>query len=116
MASWDGEAIECATWLHNAKELPKEGFKGEVERHLTGKRQKLGRFKLYKSQIPVVGKALETDGYAKRLSTETDRKRALSALLKDFDLGSSTKSPVGCGNPRDRSKQFSFSRTVAFAL
>ena len=28
-----------------------------------------------------------TDGYAKRLSGETDLERALSALPKDFDLG-----------------------------
>jgi hypothetical protein len=33
----DGEDFDCATWLHKAKEMPKEGFKGEVERHLTGK-------------------------------------------------------------------------------
>jgi len=37
VARKDGERFDCATWLHKAKELPKEGFKGEVERHLTGK-------------------------------------------------------------------------------
>ena len=49
--------FDCATWLHRAKELPKEGFKGEVERHLTGKETEAWEiiyFKLYKSQIPVV--------------------------------------------------------------
>jgi hypothetical protein len=33
----DGEDFDCATWLHKAREMPKEGFKSEVERHLTGK-------------------------------------------------------------------------------
>ena len=32
VARRDGERFDCATWLHKAKELPKEGFKGEVER------------------------------------------------------------------------------------
>src|SRR5689334_6494220 len=33
----DGEDFDSATWLHKAKTLPKEGFKSEVERHLTGR-------------------------------------------------------------------------------
>jgi hypothetical protein len=37
VARRDGKRFDCATWLHKAKEMPKEGFKGEVERHLTGK-------------------------------------------------------------------------------
>jgi hypothetical protein len=49
--------------LHKAKELPKEGFKCAVERHLTGKETEpweILYFKAYKSQLPVVEKALET--------------------------------------------------------
>src|SRR5271155_5946910 len=37
VARRDGEDFDCATWLHKARGMPKEGFKGEVERHLTGK-------------------------------------------------------------------------------
>jgi AhpD family alkylhydroperoxidase len=37
VARKDGEDFDSATWLHKAKSLPKEGFKSEVERHLTGK-------------------------------------------------------------------------------
>jgi hypothetical protein len=37
VARKDGEGFDCATWLHKAKELPKEGFKYVVEQHLTGK-------------------------------------------------------------------------------
>jgi hypothetical protein len=48
-----------------SKELPKKGFEGEAERHLTGKETEsweLIYFKLYKSQLPLVKKALETAG------------------------------------------------------
>ena len=57
VARWDGEEFDRATWLHKAKELPKEGFKVEVERHLTGKETEPGEiiyFKFYKSQLRVV--------------------------------------------------------------
>ena len=37
VAGKDGEEFDCATWLHKAKELSKEGVKEEVERHLPGK-------------------------------------------------------------------------------
>ncbi len=34
VARGDGQRFDCGTWLHKARELPKE--KREVERHLTG--------------------------------------------------------------------------------
>src|SRR5260370_42674075 len=40
VARSDGEKFACAPWVHKAKELPKEQFKREVERHLTGKETK----------------------------------------------------------------------------
>jgi hypothetical protein len=33
VARRDGEDFDRATWLHKASEMPKEGFKVEVERH-----------------------------------------------------------------------------------
>jgi|SRR6267142_3535945 len=62
VARKNGERFDCATWLHKAKELRKEGFKGEVEGHLTGKETEpweIVYFKVYKSQLPVIEKALE---------------------------------------------------------
>ena len=59
----EGEHFECATWVHRAQVLPKEEFEREVERHVTGKETEAWEiiyFKLYKSQLPVVEKALET--------------------------------------------------------
>ena len=37
VARREGERFESATWLHRAQVLPKEEFKREVERHLTGR-------------------------------------------------------------------------------
>src|SRR5258708_34033920 len=53
-----GERFDRATWLHKASEMPKAGFKGEVERCLTCKttepRESIN-LKLYKSELPDVG-------------------------------------------------------------
>jgi hypothetical protein len=85
VAKKDGKGFDCATWLHKAKELPKEGFKGEVERHLTGKETEACEiiyFKLYKSQIPVVERALETAGFM--LGTDKSRGYCLEMICADF--------------------------------
>jgi len=37
VARREGEDFDSATWLHKAQAMPKEGFKGEVQQHLTGK-------------------------------------------------------------------------------
>src|ERR1700686_2426018 len=63
VARRDGAEFVCAPWVHKAKELPREEFRREVERHLTGKETEAWEiiyFKLYKSQLPVVERALET--------------------------------------------------------
>jgi hypothetical protein len=77
VARKDGEGFDCATWLHKAKELTKESFKGAVERHLTGSETEpweIIYFKVYKSQLPVVEKALETAG----LMLGTDKSRVIA--------------------------------------
>jgi len=54
---------DCATWLHKARELPKEDFRREVEKELTGREEEpseLIYFKVYRSQIPVIEQAIET--------------------------------------------------------
>jgi hypothetical protein len=88
VARRDGEEFDCATWLHKAKALPKERFKGEVERHLTGKETEpweIIYFKLYKSQLPVVEKALETA--ALMLGTDKSRGYCLEMICADFLAG-----------------------------
>ena len=37
VAKRDSQRFESATWLHKARELPKEEFKREVSKRLTGK-------------------------------------------------------------------------------
>ena len=83
-----GEELDCATWLHKAKEMPKEGFKCAVERHLTGKATEpweIIYFKFYKSQLPVVEKALETA--ALMLGTNKSRGYCLEMICADFLAG-----------------------------
>jgi hypothetical protein len=78
--------------LHRAKELPKEGFKTEVERYLTGKETEpweIIYFKLYKSQIPVVEQALET--VALMLGSDKSRGYCLEMICADFLAGSATQ-------------------------
>jgi hypothetical protein len=90
IARRDREEFDCATWLHKAKELPKEGFKVEVERHLTGKDAESWEiiyFKLYKSQLPVVEKALEIVGLM--LGTDKSRGYCLEMICADFLAGAS---------------------------
>jgi hypothetical protein len=94
VARKDGEGFDCATWLHKAKELPKEAFKGEVDRHLTGKETEpweIIYFKLYKSQLPVVEKALETAGLM--LGTDKSRGYCLEMICADFLAGAHQEEP-----------------------
>jgi hypothetical protein len=84
----DGEEFDCATGLHKAKEMPKEGFKAEVERHLTGKDTEpweIIYFKLYKSQMPVVEKAIEAAGLM--LGSDKSRGYCLEMICADFLAG-----------------------------
>jgi hypothetical protein len=88
VARRDREAFDCATWLHKAEELPKEQFKREVERHLTGQDTEaweLIYFKLYKSQLPIIEQALETA--ALMLGTDKSRGYMLEMICADFLAG-----------------------------
>src|ERR1700733_12879073 len=88
VARRDGKDFDCATWLHRASELPKEEFKREVERHLTGQETEpweLIYFKLYKSQLPVIEQALETA--AMMLGTDKSCGYMLEMICADFLAG-----------------------------
>ncbi len=67
--------------------MPKEGFKGEVEHHLTGKETepwKIIYFKVYKSQLPVVEQALERA--ALMLGTDKSRGYCLEMVLAGANI------------------------------
>jgi hypothetical protein len=88
VARRDGQRFDCATWLHKARELPKEEFKREVSKHLTGKETEpweILYFKAYKSQLPVIEQALETAGLM--LGTDKSRAYCLEMICADFLAG-----------------------------
>jgi len=96
VARSDRQEFDCATWLHKAHSLPKEHFKHEVEKHLTGKDTEpteIIYFKLYKSQIPVVEQAIETAGLM--LGTDKSRGYCLEMICADFLAGAN----LDHGNP-----------------
>jgi hypothetical protein len=88
VARRDGQEFDCATWLHKAREMPKEQFKQEVERELTGRETEpweIIYFKLYKSQLPVVEQAIETA--ALMLGSDKSRGYCLEMICADFLAG-----------------------------
>ena len=88
VARRDRQHFDCATWLHKAREMPKEQFKQEVEKELTGKESEPSEivyFKLYKSQIPVVEQAIETADLM--LGTDKSRGYCLEMICADFLAG-----------------------------
>jgi hypothetical protein len=88
VARREGEGFESATWVHKARALPKEEFKREVQRHLTGhdtEAWELLYFKLYKSQLTVVEQALETAGLM--LGSDKSRSYCLEMICADFLAG-----------------------------
>jgi hypothetical protein len=96
VARRDGERFDCATWVHKAKQTPKEEFKREVERHLTGQETEpweIIYLKLYKSQLPVIERALETA--ALMLGTDKSRGYCMEMICADFLAGVSLEGGDG---------------------
>jgi hypothetical protein len=88
VARRDGQRFDSATWLHKARELPKEEFKREVSKHLTGKETEpweILYFKAYKSQLSVIEQALETAGLM--LGSDKSRGYCLEMICADFLAG-----------------------------
>ena len=88
VARRDGQEFDCATWLHKAREMPKEEFKREVEKELTGRETEpweIIHFKLYKSQISVIERAIETA--ARMLGSDRSRGYCLEMICADFLAG-----------------------------
>ena len=97
VARRDRERFESATWLHKARSLPKEEFKAEVERELTGRDtepSELMYFKVYKSQMPVIEQALDTA--ALMLGSDRSRGYCLEMICADFLAGAQVEN----GDPK----------------
>ncbi len=57
LARKQGQEFESTTWLHKARQMPKEEFKREVEKELTGldsEPSELIFFKVYKSHLAMI--------------------------------------------------------------
>src|SRR6266704_2536251 len=88
VARREGQRFDCAPWVHKASSMPREEFKREVERHLTGQEtepHEILYFKVYKSQLPVIEEALETVGLM--LGSNKSRGYCLEMICADFVAG-----------------------------
>ena len=88
VARKEGQEFDCAPWVHKASSMPREEFKHEVERHLTGQEtepHEILYFKVYKSQLPVIEEALETASLM--LVSDKSRGYCLEMLCADFLAG-----------------------------
>jgi hypothetical protein len=88
LAKRDRQRFDCATWLHKARQMPKEQFRRAVKKELTGKDSEpleIMYFTLNNNQIRVVEQAIETAG----LMLEMDKSRAycLEMICADFLAG-----------------------------
>jgi hypothetical protein len=96
LARAEGQGFDCATWLHKARLMPKEEFKREVEKELTGRESEpheIIYFKIYKSQIPIIEQAIETA--ALMLGSDKSRGYCLEMICADFLAGANLDN----GNP-----------------
>jgi hypothetical protein len=93
VARRDRQSFDCATWVHKAKQMPREEFKREVERHLTGKETEpweMLYFKVYKSQLAVIEQALEIASLM--LGGDKARGYCLEMICADFLAGANLDS------------------------
>ena len=112
VARREGIDFDCAPWVHKARELPKEEFRREVERYLTGKETEpweIIYFKLYKGQLPVVERALEIA--ALMLGSDKSRGYSLEMICADFLAGAALATDGSEQNLED-SAQRDYSSTV----
>ena len=96
LARAEGQHFDCAPWVHKARSLPREVFRREVEKELTGREEEASEliyFKVYKSQIPVIEQAIETA--ALMLGTDKSRGYCLEMICADFLAGANLEN----GNP-----------------
>jgi hypothetical protein len=96
VARREGQRFESAPWVHKAQELPKEEFKREVERHLTGRNTEASEllyFRLFKSQLAVIEQALDTASLM--LGSDKSRGYCLEMICADFLAGANLQG----GNP-----------------
>ena len=96
LARAEGQHFDCAPWVHKARITPREEFQREVEKALNGCETEAWEiicFKFYKSQIPVIERAIETA--ALMLGSDKSRGYCLEMICADFLAGANLDN----GNP-----------------
>jgi hypothetical protein len=96
LARAEGQHFDCALWMHKARIMPREQFQAEVEKALNGRETEPWEilcFKFYKSQIPVIDRAIETA--ALMLGSDKSRGYCLEMICADFLAGANLEH----GNP-----------------
>ena len=95
--------------VHQARSLPRDQFKREVDQHLTGKDTEPTEtvyFKFYRSQIPVIEQAIEAA--ALMLGTDKSRGYCLEMICADLLAG------ANLGNGQPDALLFSIARFFPF--
>ncbi|PYV53307.1 MAG: hypothetical protein DMG91_17480 [Acidobacteria bacterium] len=90
LARVEGQHFDCAPWVHKAQAMPREEFQREIEKALRGHETEAWEilsFKFYKSQIPVIERAIETA--ALMLGSDKSRGYCLEMICADFLAGAS---------------------------
>ena len=111
LARRDRQEFDCATWLHKARQLPKEEFQQAVEKELTGKISEpweIVYFKLYESQIAIVEQAIETA--ALMLGTDRSRGYCVEMICADFLAGANLENGHAGVLLRSLTRMFGFLR------
>jgi hypothetical protein len=88
IARRDGQNFDCAPWVHMASEMPREEFRQEVERYVTGRNTEPSDviyFGLYRSQMRVIEDALEKASLM--LGGDKARGYCLEMICADFLAG-----------------------------
>jgi len=96
LARAEGQQFDCAPWVHKARSTPREEFRREVEKELTGRETEPHEtiyFKVYKSRIPVIEQAIEAA--ALMLGSDKSRGYCLEMICADFLAGANLDN----GNP-----------------
>jgi len=85
LARAEGQRFVCALWVHKARSMSTETFRREVEKELTGREEEASElilFKVYKGQVPVIERAIETA--ALMMGSDKSRGYCLEMICADF--------------------------------
>ena len=81
LARAEGQRFVCAPWVHKARSMPREEFKREVEKELTGREVGVSKHTIYAWKAKYGGMDVSQAQEAKQLRDENTKLRKLVADL-----------------------------------